>query len=169
MKSPIVYFDTSFFCGLIDNTSGRQSEAQKILSYEQSEGSEMHTSIITINEFLGKTFDKYHDTPDLDDRVMETIASIRRIASIYGFNETVAKDAARIQSARGRVKMSPGENRDRKFRWDAIHLATANILHATRVYGWDDEWHKVPKIEIPNIVEIRSPAIVPMEPLFASD
>jgi len=166
MKSPIVYFDTSFFCGLLDNVSGREAEAQKIVNYERKEGSEIYTSIMTINEFIIKTYDKHHAASDVDDKVKESVTSIRRIAKIYAFNEDVAKEAARLQSAWGRHRSVIGEGRDRKFRWDAIHLASANLLHATRVYAWDGVWPDVPLSLIPNVTKLISPALVPMEPLF---
>jgi len=58
------------------------------------------------------------------------------------------------------------EPRDKKFRWDAIHLATANLIKAERVYSWDDNWNDFPKDEISGIGQIVSPAKVPQSKLF---
>lgn len=52
MKAPIVYFDTSVFIGLLDNQEGRGPIALNIIQYENSLNSKIHTSIMTINEFI---------------------------------------------------------------------------------------------------------------------
>ena len=171
MKSPIVYFDTSVFIGLLDNVEGRQPTARNIIRYESDCQSQIHTSIMTVNEFISRTFDTYHDQVTLTDKVQEVIQSIRNIAQIQGFNESVATEAARMLSIWGRVRLTnPLLPRDKKFRWDSIHLATANLIKAERVYAWDDTWNDFPVDEIKGIGKIISPAVAPQTdeqpPLF---
>ena len=161
MKSPVIYFDTSVFIGLIDNIQDRQKIARNIVRYEASLGSEIHTSIMTINEFIGKTYDNFHDHPDCENEVKKAVNSIRDIATIYAFNDEVARESARLLSVWGRVRMLNGAPRDKKFRWDSIHLATANLLKADRVYTWDEDWNDFPKTEIPFIKELIAPAFAP--------
>jgi len=164
MKSPRIYFDTSVFIGLIDNVQGRQPTAQGIVRYESEQGSQVHTSIMTVNEFITRTFDVYHADPQCADIVKTVVRSIRDIAIIHAFNDDVATEAARLLSVWGRHrKLNPQIPRDKKFRWDAIHLATANILGCERVYAWDDNWNDFPKDEIPRIGEIISPAEAPQD------
>lgn len=161
MKIPQVYFDTSVFIGLIDNMAGRQPIAQDIVDYEDSQGSEIYTSILTVNEFMQKTYDKYHSDPNCDDKVKEAIKSIRDVAKIYGFNDDIAKESARLLSVWGRVRKLASEPRDKKFRWDSIHLATANLIKVDRVYAWDNQWNDFPLSEITGIKKIISPAVAP--------
>ncbi len=169
MKSPIVYFDTSVFIGLLDNMKGRQLAARDIVLYESGVQSKIHTSIMTVNEFISRTYDEYHDKSNLKEKVDEVIQSIRDVAEIQAFNQDVAKEAARLLSAWGRhrklERLSP---RDKKFRWDAIHMATANLIRADRVYAWDGPWNDFPKAEIPRIGQIISPAFAPQANLFSS-
>lgn len=161
-KAPIVYFDTSVFIGLIDNVIGRKPIAQNILRYEAHQGSKIHTSILTINEFISRTHDLYHADPSLKTKVGAVVNSIRDIAEIEAFNLEIADEAARLLSVWGRLRIiNPSLPRDRKFRWDAIHLATANKLGSRRVYSWDDHWNDMPAGEIPKIVQIISPAVAP--------
>jgi len=156
-----VYFDTSVFIGLLDNVQGRQPTARNIIRYESGEGSKIHTSIMTINEFIAKTYDTFHDRPELNQKVDEVVRSIRDIAEIQSFNSDVAKEAARLLSVWGRSSTGSGLPRDKKYRWDCIHLATANLLKAKRVYAWDDRWNDFPKDEIQNVGRIISPAEAP--------
>lgn len=109
-----------------------------------------------------KTYDTYHDQPNLNDKVDEVIQSIRDIAEIQGFNTEVAKEAARLLSVWGRRNITPALPRGKKHRWDCIHLATAHLLQAKRVYAWDDPWTTFPKTEISKIGEIISPAVAPV-------
>lgn len=92
MKSPTVYFDTSVFIGLLDNMKGRQSTARDIVLYESGVKSKIHTSIMTVNEFISRTYDEYHDKPNLKEKVDEVIQSIRDVAEIQAFSQDVAKD-----------------------------------------------------------------------------
>jgi predicted nucleic acid-binding protein len=162
VKPPIVYFDTSVFIGLLDNMQGRQPIAQNIIRYESEENAQIHTSIMTINEFINRTYDLNHDKSNCDDLVKSVVKSIRDIAVIDAFNDVVATEAARLLSVWGRLRNSkPDLPRDKKFRWDAIHLATANILKADRVYAWDNNWNDFPLDEVPGIKKIISPAEAP--------
>jgi predicted nucleic acid-binding protein len=174
MRIPRVYFDTSVFIGLIDNVKDRRPIAENIVAYEASHGSEIHTSIQTVNEFIQRTFDLYHAHPDIEDKVRETIASIRNVAKIQGYNEDIATEAARLMSVWGRHRKTLGESpRDKKFRWDAIHLATANLIKVDRIYAWDNPWNDFPRSELTGIKDIISPAQAPkvwkQETLFSDE
>lgn len=107
-------------------------------------------------------YDLNKGQPDCDQKANEIIGQIRAIANIYGLNDDVIKEAARLQSVWGEFRnlLTPPLPRDRKFRWDAIHIATAHVLQVDRVYGFDEPWNDFPRHEIPNIGEI----IVPAEP-----
>ena len=165
-SSPIIYLDTSFFIGLLENVAGRQADARDVRRYERDCGSKLFTSFLTLNEFCVRYYDLYRKTltaEECDQRVNEAIASIRNIANIYGLDDDVAKESARLMSVWGELqKLKPPEKpRDRNFRWDSIHIATAHILKADRVYGFDGPWNHFPKVEIPNIGKIIVPALSP--------
>jgi hypothetical protein len=70
----------------------------------------------------------------------------RDIAQIYGINDDVVKESARLMSVWGEFRKLalPPLPRDRKFRWDSLHLATAHILKADRVYAFDGPWNDFP-------------------------
>lgn len=163
--SPSVYLDTSFFTGLLENEEGRQAKAKAVLHYERSQGAKFHTSFLTLNEFAVKYYDKYRNQADCDERVNEAIASIRNIANVHGLDDDIVKDSARIMSIWGELQKAkpPGEPRDRKHRWDSIHLATANIIKVARAYAFDGRglWVGFPKDKLLGIGEIISPAMPP--------
>lgn len=167
MKSPIVYLDTSFFIGLIDNVANRRQDAKDVVRYETSQQSKLYTSILTINEFTVKTYDKFRKQSDCDQRIEEAIKSIRDIALIYAINDDIVKESARLMSVWGEFRhlSIPALPRDRKFRWDSLHIATAQVLRADRVYSFDDPWNDFPKHEIANIKEIICPARPPQPKL----
>jgi hypothetical protein len=169
MKPLPVYLDTSFFTGLLENEGGRQEKAKAVLRYERTQGSRFHTSFLTLNEFAVKYYDKYRNQPDCEERVNEAIASIRNIADIHGMDDDIAKDSARIMSIWGEIQnlKPPNEPRDRKHRWDSIHLATANVLRVTRAYAFDERglWVGFPKDKLPGIGEVISPAEPPQREL----
>jgi len=156
-----VYLDTSFFFGYIENQGGRREEAEKILKYEQELGSVILTSVLTVNEFCCGVYDRYRGDADCEERVAEAIRRIRRIANVYGLNDDVLRRGARIQSAWGALYGQRGKGRDRKLRWDSLHLATAAELKAVRVYAWDDRWHESPEAELMEVGEVISPALCP--------
>jgi predicted nucleic acid-binding protein len=165
MKAPaIVYLDTSFFTGLLENESGRQVDCKEVVRWERQQGSTIYTSFLTLDEFLVRHYDLYKRMPDCNVKADERIGQIREIANIYGLNDDVTKESARLQSTWGEFRMSqkPALPRDRKFRWDAIHIATASVLEADRVYAFDGPWNDFPKSEIPNIGEIICPAKPPV-------
>lgn len=168
-KSPLVYLDTSFFTGLLENEAGRQTNAKSVLHYERAEHAKFHTSFLTLNEFAVTYYDKYRKQFDCDERVNEAIASIRNIAQVHGMDDEIAKDSARIMSIWGEIQnlKPPDEPRDRKHRWDSIHLATANVLKATRAYAFDTRglWTGFPLENVPGIGKIISPAISPQPEL----
>src|SRR6266508_698255 len=163
--SPSAYLDTSFFTGLLENEGGRQAKAKAVLHYERSQGTKFHTSFLTLNEFAVKYYDKYRDQPDCEERVNEAIASIRNIANVHGLNDDIAKDSARIMSIWGAIQKAkpPSEPRDRKHRWDSIHLATANTIKVARAYAFDERglWVGFPKDKLLGIGKIISPAEPP--------
>lgn len=167
MTSPNVYFDTSVFIGLLDNRNGRQPTAREIVRYESGCQSKVHTSIMTVNEFISRAYDEYHDKPNLKDKVEEVIQSIRDVAEIQAFNQEVAKEAARLLSAWGRHNVMSEEPRQKKFRWDAIHLATANLLGVDRAYAWDGPWNSFPKSEIPALSKSSVPPSLPNQRLIS--
>ncbi len=78
MKPPIVYLDTSFFIGYLENESGRRQDCKEVLQYERGENSTLYTSLLTINEFVVKTYNEYRSYPDCDEKVERVIASIAR-------------------------------------------------------------------------------------------
>lgn len=161
MKPPVpVYCDTSFFIGLLENEAGRQSDCKEIVRWERQQGTTLYTSFLTLDEFLVRHYDLNRKSPDCDLRADERIAQIREIANTYGLNDEVTKESARLQSVWGehRLSQKPALPRDRKFRWDAIHIATAHVLKVARVYAFDGPWNDFPKNEIPNIGKIISPA-----------
>lgn len=171
MKSPIVYLDTSFFIGLLENVANRRQDAKDVIRYEAGLNSTFYTSILTINEFTVKTYDTYRKHPDCESKIDEAVKSIRDIALIYAISDEVAKESARLMSVWGefRALSSPPLPRDRKFRWDSLHIATAHVLKADRVYSFDEPWNVFPKHEIPNIKQIISPATTPQPNLKAAD
>lgn len=59
-----VYFDTSFFIAAIEDQQGRQLEAEKILDFERRNA--RFTSILTLQEFLVRTFDRFRTDPGID-------------------------------------------------------------------------------------------------------
>jgi|GEM_PF-6135212 len=167
MKQPIVYLDTSFFIGLLENVANRRQPAKEVLLYETSQSSKLYTSLLTINEYTVKYYDKYRHQSDCDKLVEEVITNIRDIATIYAITVEIAKESARLMSvwSAHRKLNQPSLPRDRKFRWDSLHIATAHILKADRVYAFDDHWNDFPKSEIPNIQKIISPAQSPQAQL----
>jgi predicted nucleic acid-binding protein len=160
---PKVYLDTSFFIGLLENKLGRQADCKAVVRWERSQNSMIFTSFLTLDEFLVKHYDTNRGLPDCDLKADENISQIREIANTYGLNDDVTKESARLQSVWGAFRMlqQPPLPRDRKFRWDAIHIATASVLEADRVYAFDGPWNDFPKHEIPKIGEIISPAKLP--------
>lgn len=134
-----VYLDTSFFIGYLENQSDRREEAERILAYEKAEQSHLLTSVLTINEFLCRTYDEHKHADDCSEQVRQTERRLRAIAAPYALHPDILRDAARLLSVWGeRNRHSPGTPpRDKKFRWDALHLATANHLKCARVYAWD--------------------------------
>lgn len=162
--SAVIYLDTSFFTGLLENEANRRQDALNVATYEEKEGSHLYTSQLTINEFLVKTFNKYlsKDEAECDQRVEETIRSINDIASFVSINEDILKNSARLMSVWGKLRKEKlGKSpRDRKFRWDSIHLATADFIRADRVYAFDGPWNDVPKTSIPRVKQIICPAKV---------
>jgi predicted nucleic acid-binding protein len=164
---PDVYFDTSFFIGLLENEAGRQADCKEIVRWERSQNSTIYTSFLTLDEFLVRHYDLNRKLPDASRKADEVIAQIREIANTYGLNDDVAKESARLQSVWGefRSTQKPALSRDRKFRWDAIHIATAHVIGVARVYAFDGPWNDFPKGEIPNIGEIISPAKPPQPEL----
>ena len=168
MKAPRVYLDTSFFTGLLENVKNRQADAKAVMSYEKQQGSEIYTSFLTLNEFLVPYCDVHRKNPDFIQQTDTVIAEIRGIAWIYGIDDDVARESARLMSVYGEIQQkqkvaNPKTPRDRKHRWDSLHIATAHILKATRVYGFDGKgmWLKLPKDQIPNIGTIIIPAKAP--------
>lgn len=164
-SSPSIYLDTSFFTGLLENEEGRQENAKAVLRYERALSAKFHTSFLTLNEFAVKYYDKYRKQSDCEQRVNEAIASIRVIAKIHGIDDDIAKDSARIMSIWGEIQSlkPPDEPRDRKHRWDSIHLATANVVKVDRAYAFDGRglWIHFPKAELKGIGQIISPAKLP--------
>lgn len=71
MPPPVIYLDTSFFFGLLDNQANRQPDARDVLEFEKQQGSHIYTSQLTINEFLVRVYDTYHNQPDCHKRVSE--------------------------------------------------------------------------------------------------
>jgi hypothetical protein len=164
MKSPAnVYFETSFFTGLLEDEKGRLADCKEVVRWERKQNSVIYTSFLTLDEFLVRHYDLYKQLPNCNMKADERIGQIREIANVYGLNDDVTKESARIQSVWGQFRMSqtPALPRDRKFRWDAIHIATASVIHADRVYGFDGPWNEFPRNEIPNIGNIVVPAKPP--------
>ncbi len=158
-----VYLDTSFFVAALENQAGRQNEALNILAYEQEMGSVLHTSLLTLNEFSSHYYDLYREQVDCEEKIDAILDRVLAVAKPYAISDLVSRRAARILSAWGRLHgQKPEDPRDRHFRWDAIHLATAHVLQCIRVYAWDNKWHKVPKETIGQIGTIISPARVPV-------
>lgn len=167
MSQPIVYLDTSFFIGLLENMAGRRADAIDVLKYENKLGSKAFTSILTLNEFSVKYYDLYKSNSDCEAKIDKVIASIRELATIEALNDDIVREAARFMSIWGEMRMTakPKLPRDRKFRWDALHLATANQLHAERVYAFDCPWNDFPKNKLPYIGQIICPAAAPQSSL----
>lgn len=154
-----IYLDTSFFIRLLENQEDNRVECAKILKWELSQDSSIFTSILTLNEFLIRGYNSHRKHPDCEKRIDKIENQIRSISNIYGFSVTVMKKAARLQSIWGEQNKQSGDSpRDRGFRWDTIHLATADTVGVARVYAFDDMWNKFPKEELQGIEEISSPA-----------
>ena len=169
MRPPVVYLDTSFFIGLLENQSDRQQNAKEVILYENSQHSRIFTSILTINEFTVKYYDKFRSQSDCEEKVDKIIEIIRGIANIYGLNDDIVRESARLMSVWGdfRQTQQPPLPRDRKFRWDSLHLATANYLEADRVYAFDGPWNDFPKHEVLGIKQVICPASPPQLNLYA--
>lgn len=165
MTPPIIYFDTSFFIGLLDNVANRRQDCLDVLKYEEKQGSHLYTSFLTINEFLVKTYDNYGDKPECEQKVQEQIRGISDIARLVAINEEILKRSALLMSLRGRGRKETGLPRDKKFRWDSLHLATANFIKADRVYTFDGPWETIPKDWIPDVQQIICPAVPPQPTL----
>jgi predicted nucleic acid-binding protein len=157
------YLDTSFFIGLLENQDNRQDEARKILEYEAA--NDRFTSELTLNEFLVRVYDDHKHEPDCEERIKSVEISIRSIARVVAISGDVHRESARILSLRGEIHKQvtpPKEPRDRKFRWDAIHLATAKIWKCHRIYAWDGPWAKLPEEIKANLGgEVIAPARCP--------
>jgi predicted nucleic acid-binding protein len=160
---PRVYLDTSFFIGFLENQDNRREEARKILDYERI--NDRLTSELTLNEFLVRVYDSHKYDPDCDDRLDAVEIHIRSIARVVAISGDINREAARLQSKYGEIHKHaapPKEPRDRRFRWDAIHLATARIYGCERIYAWDGKWAKLPEdIKIAVSGEIIAPARCP--------
>lgn len=167
MKPPIVYLDTSFFIGYYDDPA-RKPLAKQVMEYEIKQSSRFWTSILTLHEFVVRAFDLYKHDIDCEEKVQQAKNSVTDIAQIYGMNDLLMIESARLLSAWGEFRkiQTPPLPRDKKFRWDAIHLATAHILKSDRVYAFDSPWEEFPKKDIPNIGAIIHPANFAMLPLF---
>jgi predicted nucleic acid-binding protein len=167
MSQPIIYLDTSFFIGLLENMAGRQADAIDVLRYENKLGSKAFTSILTLNEFSVKYYDSYKNTSDCEAKIDKVIASIRNLATVEALNDDITREAAKFMSIWGEIRKlaKPKLPRDRKFRWDALHLATANQLYADRVYAFDGPWNDFPKNKLPHIGAIICPALPPQSSL----
>jgi predicted nucleic acid-binding protein len=167
MSHPIVYLDTSFFIGLLEDEAGRRPAARGVLRYEHREGSKIFTSLLTINEFTVRYYDEHKHTLDCEEKIDQVIAAIRELALVEAITDNIARDAARLMSIWGELRNTaiPKLPRDRNFRWDALHLATANRLHADRVYAFDGPWNDFPKNKVPHIGDIICPAIAPQSSL----
>jgi predicted nucleic acid-binding protein len=160
--SDIVCVDTSFVIGYLDNEKDRRQDAQEVLEYEYRAQSDIYTSILTLNEYLVKVSESYSNEKLQEKKIAERTAQIRAFALIYGISDDVAKESARLMAVWGRKKPPVNLPRDRKFRWDTLHLASANLLKANRVYCWDAEWEKFPSEEIRGIGQIICPARAPL-------
>lgn len=154
-----VYLDTSFFIGLHENQSGNRELFTKILHWERKRGSQLFTSQLTVNEYLVRYYDKHKRDEDCEKHVREAERDIYSIASVYGISDEVCRKAARYMSVWGELRRMPDPKlpRDRGFRWDAIHLATADTIKVARVYVRDGPWKDFPKEELGNIGELVCP------------
>lgn len=168
MKPPIVYLDTSFFIGYLEDESGRRPDCREVLQYERKSGSKLFTSLLTLNEFLVKSYNDFRGHPDCDEKIEQVITSIRDIAQTYALNDDVMKESARLMSVYGYAlaHADPPLPRDRKLRWDSLHVATAQILKADRVYTFDEPWNRFPKTELKYIGQIICPATPPQGTLI---
>lgn len=157
-----VYLDTSFFIGLLENQHNRRAEAKRILEFEIP--NDRFTSQLTINEFLIGIYDGFKDEPDCAERIEAVEAQIRSIARVVAIDDDVTRKAALIQSVYGEIHKhaKPKEPRDRGFRWDALHLATADNWRCHRIYAWDGKWEKLPpKIKEMLFGSVIAPAVCP--------
>jgi len=156
-----VYLDTSFFIGLLENQDNRREEARKILAFE--EGNDRFTSELTLNEFMVRVYDSHKNEPDCDERVNDIEIRIRSIARVVALSGEINREAARLQSKFGEIHKhaTPKEPRDRRFRWDAIHLATARVWQCERIHAWDGKWEKLPQEIKAGLGEIIAPARCP--------
>lgn len=168
MKPQIVYLDTSFFIGYLENQSGRRQDCKEVLQFERGENSTLYTSLLTINEFLVKTYNDFRGHPDCEEKVERVVTSIRDIALTHALNDDIMKESARLMSVYGyhTRTSNPPLPKDRKFRWDSLHMATAQILRADRVYSFDEPWNTFPQSELKNIGQIISPARPPQPKLI---
>lgn len=56
MKAPdLVYYDTSFFIGLLDNVAGRQADCTEIVRLERNQNSIVYTSFLNAARVPGAT------------------------------------------------------------------------------------------------------------------
>jgi predicted nucleic acid-binding protein len=156
-----VYFDTSFFIEAIENRTGKKEEAERILDFEKK--SDRYTSILTLQEFLVRIYDRFRDDDSCEEKLAAADKQIRSIARIYGLSDLVAQRAALMQSLYGHAhgQQIPKEPRDKKFRWDAIHIATASELRCDRIYAWDGKWAELPQEITRMLGQVISPAVCP--------
>jgi predicted nucleic acid-binding protein len=157
-----IYLDTSFFIGLLENQENRHEEARKILAFEKE--NDRFTSNLTLNEFMVRVYDLHKNEPDCDEQVNATEVRIRSIARVVALSGEINKEAARLQSKFGEIHKHaapPKEPRDRKFRWDAFHIATARVFECERIYAWDGKWEKLPQEIKAELGAIIAPARCP--------
>lgn len=160
-----VYFDTSFLTGYLESRHGRREEAKKILAYEAREESTLHTSVLTLNEFCCAYYDRYRGDEDCGEKIEQVVSELRSIATPTGFSDAVMKRSAFLMSTWGeRHKHDPETAPDMKrCRWDAIHIATADVLGCVRAYAWDNGWSSYQQ-DVPKI-RLISPAVCPQSTL----
>jgi len=156
-----VYLDTSFFIELLDRNGERLTEARKIVAYEKD--NDRFTSILTLNEFLIRIYDYHKHYPDCDEHLKAAELQIRSIARVEALSDEIVREAALVQSIYGESQgqATPPQPRDRKFRWDAIHIATACLRRCSRIYAWDGKWNELPDGIKSRLGEVIAPALCP--------
>ena len=149
-----VYFDTSIFIEMGTKRSKYRKALDTLLKDLKEQKVRIYTSILTVQEFSVAAHRKGAVTRD-------TMSDIRGIARIYSITNNIALTAAKreaeikdlIDEEEAKRDISKPltkeqelermcENRRRK--WDAFHIATAQVLGCSVLYSTDGRLQKRP-------------------------
>lgn len=126
----VAYFDSNLWIAyLADETNKPEIEAL-IREIKQGRG-QIITSIMTLTEISVRA---YQQAPE---KVAEGVGFIESVASVRNVSMDVALFTANIE-AKFMGAVWPDIEGKRRRRWDALHLATAAMYHATTFFTYEE-------------------------------